>query len=76
MKEYCQLLKMENYSTEIKGLYPTSVLNMRVKVPDLDDLALYITQSFATMHTSADESTMSQVRPPKKKKDKQWLVKA
>lgn len=61
---------MENYSTEIKGLYSTSVLNMRVKVPDLNDLALYITQSFATMHISADESTMSQVRPSKKKKDK------
>lgn len=61
---------MRNYSTEIKGIYPTSVLNMRFKVPDLDYLALYITQSFATIRTSADESTMSQVRPPKKKTDK------
>lgn len=51
-------------------IYPTSVLNMRFKVPDLDYLVLHIIQSFATLHTSADESTMSQFRPPKKKKDK------
>jgi len=64
---------MGNYSTEIKGLYPTLVLNMRFRVTDLDYLVLCITQSFAAMHTSANESSMPQVRHPKKE-DRQIMA--
>lgn len=39
---------------------------MRFKVPDLDYLVLYITQSFEILHSSADESTISQAGYQKK----------
>lgn len=47
---------------------PTPVLDMRFKAPDLDYLVLYITQSFAIVHSSAAESTISQVRYQKKRR--------
>lgn len=53
---------------------PAPVLNMRFKVPDLACLVLYITQSLAIVHSSADESTISQVRYQKKKKKEERQI--